>query len=317
MKSYQLKILSFFLFVLIFFIGIQLAQNKPLWNDEIYSQTGPIQNQSYAEMLAGKIEEGSNTPLFYIIQKTLCLLTRYQLSISEASWFVVDLKSQVLLRLFPNLYMALALTCIFYFFSRYYSLWWGCYAVLVSFSSPMIWRYWVEARPYSLWIFLMVIDIILFLVMVKDEKKAKSLWVWLIVTHILMAFTAVFSLAQIGIVSILLWGFGKEKKALEIPKKYFLGTALAIGIGLFYYTQAPKYHFWFDPQNPPWKLLTDCFPVENMWICGGYLIFYLFIFFIKKEKYAEFRQGQYGLSFLVLTSLSALVLMSIFIIKVV
>ncbi len=317
MRRIHLRIISFILFFILLFTGFQLAKNKPLWNDEIYSQTGPVQGQSYGDMFLGKISEGSNAPLFYVIQKTLCLLAKYKLSIAGTSWFIVDQKSQIILRVFPNFYMALAITFIFYFFSRHYSVWAGFYALLVSFSSPMIWRYWVEARPYSLWILLTIVQILLFLVMLKDKQKSQNLWKWLMITHILMAFTVVFSLAQMVIISILLWYFGKEKKRLSPPKAYFVVTIISIVICLFYYAQAPKYNFWFDQKNPPVKLLTDCFPIEYIWMCGVYLFFYGFTYFFNKEKRKSLEEGKYCLSLLILTGLAALALLSVFIIKAV
>ncbi|VAX35580.1 hypothetical protein MNBD_UNCLBAC01-670 [hydrothermal vent metagenome] len=309
------KVVSFFLFFALLIFGFYLAQHKPLWNDEIYSQVGSIQGQSYFDMLSGNIEEGSNSPLFYFIQKTICLITQQKLSFSGASnWYIIDKKLQALLRVASNVFMALAITLIFYFFTHYYSWKAGLYAFLVTLSSPMIWRYWVEARPYALWICLTVIQLVLFFTLIKNKDKRASLWKWFILTHILMAFTAVFSLAQMVILSMILWWFGRQKKWMLPSKLYWIGTVLAIAICLFYYTQAPKYNFWFDQKNPPLKLLTDCFPIEQIVICGIYGIFFIFF---RKGNVAFREEGKYGLTALVLTSLAAGALMGIFIIKAV
>ncbi len=290
-------------------IGLWLSLYKPLWNDEIYSQTWPVQKQSYREMLTGHIREGNNSPLFYIIQKAVCRIGRYRLVMpKEINWYVIDRPGQVLLRLPANLYMSSALTLMVLFFTRWWGWRWGLYALAVMLSSPMVWRYWAEARPYPLWIFLTVAQALLVLSFVSDQE-GKARMGLLMGTHGLMAVTSIFSLAQIGIASAVLW-LDRRMKGLRLPAGYWVVTVGAMAICLFYYSRAPKYHFWFDPQHPPWRLMFEALPWQYLTI-GGLCAGMTFVF-NRQEVSATARW--YGL-FWALTILAAGGLMGLFVLR--
>src|SRR3989338_4552810 len=164
-QKLPLKILTGFLFLILLAIGFVLAVRKPLWNDEIFTQTRNIDQASYAAILTGKIVEGNNCPIFYLIQKGVCDLVQYRFPKvwDSREWEFSDLRSQLILRIMPNIFTAGTLAIIFYFFARYYSFGAGVYGLLVALSSLMVWGYWVEARPYPLWFFLTIVQSMLYI----------------------------------------------------------------------------------------------------------------------------------------------------------
>ncbi|MCR4336257.1 MAG: hypothetical protein NUV91_00405, partial [Candidatus Omnitrophica bacterium] len=152
-----------------------------------------------------------------------------------------DPRGEIIARILPVTCGALMIVAIFYFFSRY-SLWLGFYSLFLSLSSSMWWRYWVEARPYSLWMFLTAIQMLLFIYILEKENEAPRAWRWLLVTHWLLSLTVIFSLVQIVAVSFLLW-IWHDRRVFNWRKYLFL-TILPCLMCLFYYSQAPKYQFW-------------------------------------------------------------------------
>ncbi|VAX35000.1 hypothetical protein MNBD_UNCLBAC01-267 [hydrothermal vent metagenome] len=234
-----LRFISFLLFGIFLIIGVNLAKLKPLWNDEIYTQTSSVENLSYKKIIFGKIKEGNNSPFFYLIQKSICDIFRYSLPYEWKGGEIDDQKAQILLRMSSNVFMALSVTIFFYFFSRYYSLGFGIYALLVALSSFMVWYYWVEARPYSLWVFLTTVQSLVFLRILKNSSYCLLSWHSLAVINILMAVTSFLSIIQIFIVSLVLWVF-KEKRW----KAYLWMTVFPLCLLFFYYFHAPKYKFW-------------------------------------------------------------------------
>jgi len=60
-------------------IGFKLAYDKPLWNDEIYTLVSSVSRVSYLDILLGRVKEGNNCPLFYVIQKGICDIARYSI----------------------------------------------------------------------------------------------------------------------------------------------------------------------------------------------------------------------------------------------
>jgi len=275
-KKY-LFIVSGILFLYFFHFGLLLAENKPLWNDEIFSLSN-VMGKSYGDMFLGRIEEGNNTPLFYVIQKGIIELLQYE---RPEAWTKgmgghADAYSQILLRLSPVFFMSAAIICIFYYFSRFYSLFAGVYSLFISFTSFMVWVYWAEARPYGLWVLLTTLQSLIFLYVFQDKHINSKSWGGLILVHFLLSFTVVFSVAQIFIVSVLLW-FYIEKDW----KKYIFLTVIPVSIALFYYAHAPRYHFWFGLS--PEQLIRDCFSRDRFYIL---FIFGFFsgLYFLQKKK---------------------------------
>jgi len=116
-------IISIILFLFLFKFGLLLAEHKPLWNDEIFSQTN-VEVRSYAQLFLGKASEGNNCPLFYVLQKAICDLVKYKApeALIRRQLNGVDAFSQIILRLQPVFFMALSIACIFYYFTRFNSI---------------------------------------------------------------------------------------------------------------------------------------------------------------------------------------------------
>jgi hypothetical protein len=104
----------------------------------------------------------------------------------------------------------------------------------VALVSPMVWQYWVEARPYSLWFLLTTAQLLLYCssVLYPKIKVSRSIhWV-----HFLLILTTPGSIFQILIISILLL-FKKGYKKQQLIWTLFL----PMGIFLFYYFQVPAF----------------------------------------------------------------------------
>ena len=271
--------LSFLLFMVLLRVGVTLAELKPLWNDELYSQVFGIEKLSYGQILAGAIPEGNNCPLFYVLQKVVCDVTGYHFpQVWKGEWNVSEPNGQFILRLMPNLFMSLAVAAIFYFFSVGYSPWAGIYAFFTAMSSVMVWVYWVEARPYALWFFLTVLQCLFYLQFSRQKIKNEQHWVWLGITNLLLSLAVVFGVVQVLIVSILLYMFHEKELT-----KYFFSAILPLGIGSFYYFHSPKYNF-ILPRD--WaSLIFDNVPLEWLLIVSGFGVAAALGFFSgQKEK---------------------------------
>jgi hypothetical protein len=209
--------------------GFLLSKQKLLWNDELYTQNTAIDADSYAGLLSFKFPDGNKNPLFYIIQKTVCNIFSYHMPAAYANGLnrTRDIPSQIILRIPSNIYMSLALALIFYFFTRFYSIFAALYALSVALVSPMVWMYWVEARPYSLW-FLLTTAQLLLLCCAFISPKIKIIKI-LCLTHILLALTTPASMFQISIAAFMVW----RKKKVN-TKQLALIWVLPTGIALFY-----------------------------------------------------------------------------------
>ena len=64
----KIKILTLVLFFSLLGLGSRVASQRPLWNDEYYSQVASINNTPFADQFLGRISEGGNAPLFYCLQ---------------------------------------------------------------------------------------------------------------------------------------------------------------------------------------------------------------------------------------------------------
>ncbi len=255
-KNLQLKIISGILFCVLFGFGLLAAQQKPLWNDELYTQIHSVEKLSPLRMLQAKVPEGNNSPLFYVLQKLITGVVQYRFPFEwTGEWQMTDLRSQIILRLQPNLFMALAITAMFYFFARYYSIKAGIYAVLLNLCSLTVWTYWLEARPYSLWFFLTTVQSLLLLAYFNDRPDKSRILKGLMIVHVLLALTMVFGAVQIVVASFLIWML--DRKIL----RFYLGlTLVTLFIGPFYYAAAPKYNFFFPPWLPERLILHNFHP---------------------------------------------------------
>jgi len=262
------KVLALLLFLICLRIGFHQAYHKQVWNDEIYTHMTNVSAISYGDILLGRVKEGNTCPLFYLIQKTICDITQYtappQWSGPNRDWQFSNLESQILLRINPVIFMSLFIVSIFYYFSRYFSVWAGLYSIVISFSSFMLWSYWAEARPYALWVFLTTLQSLIFLYLIRESGNKKQGWRGLSIVHVLLSLTVVISIIQIIIVSVLLW-LVLEKNW----RKYIALCVVPVIIGCVYYALSPKYEFWF--KDGPWALINASIPKDR------FLIFFMFV----------------------------------------
>ena len=293
--------LAVVLFGLCFAFGFWLAKHKPVWNDEIFTQLSTVEKPSYVEILKLDFEEGNACPLFYLLQKAITDTAGYRFPQQwQGEWSIKDLRSQMVLRIGPNLFSALTIALIFYFFARSYSLAAGGYALLITLSSFMIWAYWVEARPYSIWTFLTTAQCLLFLVLLKGKGENRRAWQWLLLTHVLLSFTVVISIVQVFLVSLALWLF-KERRW----QRYVGLTLLPAAVSVFYYFHSPQYHFVFS--NTISQLIGASLPKDRMLILVLYPLFLGWYYWRDKGK-VSVSDGFWreGTSFLFLSALMVL-----------
>ncbi len=289
-KRYLYYVYTGILFIFLFIIGLWVSFNKPLWNDEIYTQIFSIDSKSYVDILSMHLFEGNSNPLFYLFQKGICDIFHYKFPFPQGKKpYIFDVRSQIILRLGSNILMSLSLSLIFYFFSRFYSIWLGWYVFLSAITSPMVWLYWAEARPYAMWFFLTTVQGLLFILILRQIFSIKNrsrrfcfidyrLCIALSVTHILLSFTIVISLAQIVIISALLLVLG-----FRPLRWYIFITLIPIAICLFYYLflAAPLRKYSVDA---PLSLIVVAFPLDKIIVLGVYCIVTISLFIISKWK---------------------------------
>lgn len=240
-------------------MGFFLSKRKPLWNDELFTQTYSIERKSYTEILGGKVPEANNAPLFYIVQKTTLALAQFKLPFTwQGEWNVSDRHSQIIMRIIPNLFMSLSILSLFYFFSSLYSLSVGFYALATALASLLFWEYWVEVRPYSLWILLTTWQA---LILCADSSKVQreSQVHRLIICNILLSLTVTSGFLQVMIVSLLVFLGGERRWS-----KYFWLSVLPSLICFYYYSHSPKFKFWVS--EAPFALILDNFPMERFFL---------------------------------------------------
>lgn len=154
---------SIYLFIALVIIGLIQSHRTPMWHDEIYTQAN-LRQYTYGQIIEGRLPEGCNEPLFYIIQKA-------------------DGDS----RLFPIICMALAIGLTFFAIYKSYGTKYAILSVILFLLPRITWQHFAECRPYSL--------IILLTTLLFIPKNIK--WVGLI--EILMAFTDTICLIPLGI----------------------------------------------------------------------------------------------------------------------
>lgn len=313
-------------FIVCLMIGFHLSLRKTLWNDELFTQFYNIESRSYADILLGSISESNNCPLYYLLQKGLSDAFHFRLP--QKKWSDIirmrDTRSQIFLRIIPNGAMSLSLASLFYFFMRFYGVWAGLYALGLSFSSFMVWAYWVEARPYAPWFFLTTLQALLFLRLIRDAgespfEKRKTLK-YLMGIHWLLCLTATLGLAQVVIVSLLLLVYSRWGQGVSFsPKTYWGLSVLPVMVTLYYYIQAPKFKFWFS--SPPIQLIYTCVPLEWIQFFILYSVVFLGSLFLGKYPLRilylnPFRKlgHQRGNGFLLLLGLNFLLAMGILLI---
>ena len=249
----RLHTVTRFLILFLFIGGLFLAYHKTLWNDETYSQLSSVENTSVSDVISGQVKEGNNSPLFYLLQKGVSAFFGYRTPSlwheGTQFWTTNWPGDKIILRIVPVSAMTLSIAAIFYYFARFYSFWVGALSLFLSLSTTVFWQFWAEARHYPLWFFLTTMELLLFLYLstrkttglhlCRVKKSAAGIWNGLIIVHLLLSLTVIFSLAQIVIVSALLYFFVERRW-----QKYVLLTAFPVAFCLIYYALAPKYDFW-------------------------------------------------------------------------
>lgn len=292
-RQLSLNVSSIILFLFCFCAGMWLAKQRPLWNDEIYTQIF-LSDATYRDILMGNIKEGNTCPLYYLIQKGICDIYSYstpaEWDAGPSQWSQTSIRTQLITRINSVVFMSLSVMAIFCYFARFYSGLAGVYSAFISLSSYMVWAYLAEARPYALWVFLTTVQSLLFMVMIREQKADLRPWKWLVGIHILLSLTAVFSLAQIVIISFLLWILVEKRIS-----KYVLLTVVPSILCLFYYSKAPKYSFWFD--YGPLSLICANIPKDRFFVFFIFAVFLIFVFFKSRTSIPKFLvQSKYKVS---------------------
>ena len=224
--------ITVFIFLILFYLGVQLSLRKVLWTDELYTHTFNVEPLSYKEIIKGSVKEGCNSPLFYLTQKMFLSVVQYHFPFKwNADGNIYHQPSQMLLRTLPNICMSLSLSLIIRFFLVHYSWPAAILSLITSLSSYMVLAYWAEARPYALWFLLSVLQLLLFLRIVSSQKNKD--WLYLASIHFLLSLTIFLSIVQVIIVSVLLY-FRKD-----LNKTLSRFVLLAVGPLLIY-----GYYFW-------------------------------------------------------------------------
>ncbi|MDP2652781.1 MAG: hypothetical protein Q8Q08_01995 [Candidatus Omnitrophota bacterium] len=279
--------------VLFFGAGLVLAKHRPVWNDEIYSSMRS-HNISFLDILRGdRQQEGNNSPLFYVAQKTLMLIAQYTPPREWASgdnWSYRHPPSQIVLRFIPLACMALMMGILFYYFSRRFSAWAGGYALAVALSSFMVWAYWAEGRPYAQLMLLTTVQSLL-LIDLAGKASSSSARRWLSVCHWLLALSSSLSMIQITAAAVVYHVSGKR------AWKDHLGMTLApLMICGFYYATSPKYPFWFA--DSPVQLISACVPKDRVLLLFLLGAFVALRFFRGQGKTEDVKVGMRYLFFL-------------------
>lgn len=241
-KSLLIRVTSIILFIVLMFMGLRIASQKPLWNDEIFSQISSVEQLSYSEIVLGQVGEGNATPLFYLTQKVLCQIFNYSSPVEWKKgtkfWDFDRPRDRIILRIGPVFVVAFAIALIFFYFAHHHSFGTALFSLFLSLSCEMLLRYWAEARPYALWMSLTTIQILLFLCFIQARKFGIRILLGLAIVHFLLSCTVVLSLPQIILVSFLLWVYG-----MRSWKYYLVLLVLPVIVGLIYYCLSPHYPF--------------------------------------------------------------------------
>ncbi len=292
----SLKWATLVLWVILWMSGLYLAQHKPLGKDEAYGQILSVQKTSYTGILTGACVEGNNHPAFWVLQKLLGDALHFRLSDDWHGSLVYDEKAQIILRLLPTAFMALAGAVVFYFFASTYGLMTGAYAFLLCVPTFMFVGYWAEARPYCIWFLLTTLQTLGLVRFIEGQGNDTRLWREQSIIHVLLAFTSVFGIIQALIVSSLLWLSDKRRRGWT----NYIGTAIVpVMIGLFYHWHAAFCVFWVPK---PWSGLiwSNISPERFAFLC-------LFVLCI--ALYAPWRRNvQTGMNYLLIYTACVLVI---------
>lgn len=230
----------------LFWIGLLFAsQGKPFWMDE---SDGWFQTQSLSiprMLIEGGTSGASRSPLPYIIDRALLSAWNDQ----PLVWW--DLR--MFFRIPPTFFWALSNTFLFFFLRRKLTRLLGNQSFTIFivsltgtffvFTNSFSAYYAIEARAYSLWTSLTLIQTC-FLWNLMTEKQNRANFAGFLLANYLLVFATYASSLQVGLTCGLLllndriihqkWRFFAE------PQRWILATGLgSAAITLFYYVKVP------------------------------------------------------------------------------
>lgn len=264
-------IVAFFISVVVFVAGTFLSQHKPLWNDELYTQANTIQKSSYQDLLTVRFEEGSSAPLYYLIQKLVLEISGYHLEQWQGEWTIEDVQGQIYLRIVSNLSIAIMVAMLFYFFWSIYGVGAAFISVVVSLSTFGLLAYWLEARPYALWMMCLTGQLINSLHMLRSDRINRqdiALWGFWNIAAVLSSVLSIIPLIGCGAVMCI-------KKQLRVAS-VALAMAVPLVIAGYYVLQSPSFQFWFA-ENPIQLVLAN-YPKDRLFL------FVLFIGWVLAQR---------------------------------
>lgn len=259
--------------------------HRPLWSDELCSQKMAIETSSWSGILAGQIHELNNPPLYFLLQKTVTsiiplsfpddFIKDSELSVEKRKYFLyVYPKGQIILRLLSDIFMSLAMVLLVRFFWIREGAATALIALFSVLSCGMVWRYWVEARPYSLWFLLTILQSLLLIdILSQDQKSSTRSQRYLIINNCLLALTVSLGLFQIiiGEMTLLLSG-----------RRFRPWSLLPIAISLFYWAMRSLMKVspnkFFDLATPPLDMIRANISLEQL----ALVLFYLLAFILFK-----------------------------------
>ncbi len=249
-RQFCVLLVALFIFTLGLCQGFNLAMNKPLWNDEIFTQISSVEVISWGDIWKGEIGEGNNSPLFYSIQKIICNLFHYQ---SNDLWHKEDMEARFILRIAPVVCISLGLALLVWFFCTYYSWIGGLIAFIVAVSSYMLWYYWAEARPYAL-VFLGTTIQALFLLYYYRFDRKPNCW-GIGIANLFLSLISTLSIIQIAASTVVLWFKGERR-----VRTLLACVGLPALVSIIYYLRADHYSFYFASYGQPFNLIFSNIP---------------------------------------------------------
>ncbi len=263
-------------FIILLSNGFYLSSQKPLWSDEILSQTLTI-NQSYSDLLLKKNpQEGNVSPLFYILQKSFCDLFGFRTPTPwlNGHWEYRDMAANIFLRILPVVWMSLSFLLFLIYFSKRFNLWVGIFSLSLALSSSMLWSYWAEARPYGLWILLTVCQMIIFCELFQKQPFQLKKWVLLSLVHLALSLTCALSFVQISVIYFLL--FLKERRWIQCIFLLLLPLCF-----IYFYKPISSFNnvLVIAPVN---ELIFNTIPKEKLWVLCLYPLMLTLVLLYKR-----------------------------------
>ncbi len=250
--------LTLLVFLVSCWTGLSMARQKPLWNDELYSETIDVPSSYWDIVVKQSPIEGNKAPAYYFPQKLIEQLFSFRVPETvKPPDLYFDKRAQIICRINSIFWMSLSIALIFYFFTRTTALWAGVSALLITLSTFMVWSYWAEDRIYALWFFLTIVQGLIVSWSSQDNQRKSNVLGWLALTNILLSLTTTLGAVQIAACAVWLYFSGHKK-----IKDHLLTAAIPVAICLFYYTRATQFSFVFP--FPAWKLITANVPLERI-----------------------------------------------------